>query len=185
MTGTSDALMAQARQYMPSLYLPSGDVSGRAVRYYRKLHKLNQAQLADLLGLSRRTLSSIENGGRCSRRSEEALYFFVMRTREVVEEHGVLPPDMRWDRLYAQESSEGVRKQYIKDFYIELDERVLDLKAKNRKLMAIIEEKDVHIRNLMKHRVRDITGIERQMEQQVEAMKAELNELREQIGSVA
>ena len=186
MSSMSEAVTHGIKQYLPDLYLPSGDVNAKAVRYYRKMHHLNQEQLGELLGISRRTLSHIEIGRRrASRRTEEALYFFVMRTRDLIEEHGVIPPDLRWERLYQQDSGEGVRKQYIKEMYIELDQRVIALKAENRKLRAEIEEKDQHIRNLMKHRVKDISGLERDFDQQIEAMRREMDDLKEQIRSVA
>lgn len=90
---------------IPNLYLPSGSVNPNAIRHYRSLHRLTQAEFARLVGASENSVAHWENGrSEPSPSNVDRIHQFVQATGVLIEKHGgVIPPNESFRRLVAED----------------------------------------------------------------------------------
>lgn len=181
---TSPRLGPDSYQLLPALYLESGRINGKSLKRYRQMHDITQAQLASILSLSERTISSAEAGNNISKTTAEALAYFVHATANIVAEHGIVPPDMKFSRFFGMEGryrKETTIKPWIKDFLIEAEPRVIQLKVKVNELELELQRKDMVIRDLVRSKTKDITGMQREIDRLRESME----QMKQAIGEAA
>jgi len=165
---------------LPHPYLESGRINPNSLKRYRRMHQITQGQLAKLLSIGERTVRNVEMGKRYSRRTEEALVYFMLATREIIERYGILPPDWKFDRFFQGEEFDPIRrKEWVNELVSNVDVRVLDLKARIRELEAEVMEKDRLIRELTERRVAKVES----MEAAIRKMKADILKLSEHVNT--
>lgn len=139
------------RIVIPNLYLESGEVNPDAIRYYRHLHKLSQAQLADLLMVSKNAVCGWENGHfRPAPDVEVRIYQFVQATAEIMRQHdGIVPPSKSFKQLLEIDeplataiSGHLVSRRRV----VEIETEVAHLRDENARLKGLVsaQVREIH-----------------------------------------
>lgn len=178
----TDAAQRGKAQYLPNPYLESGMLNPNSIRTYRRMHKITQKQLAHILGISEPTVSNVERGKRYSKATEEVLFRWMLWTRDIVEQYGVVPPLQRLDQYF--ELPDTVRKDWYQDLLIEVEERIVQLKTQLMHRDMQILELEEQKRDLLRYRVKDLTKMQTDMERHMRETWAEIEKLKEQIKEV-
>lgn len=120
------------RRTLPAPYLESGDLNPSAVRFYRHQHGMTQEELAQVLNISRGTVTNVERGlRRPVKWIEHSLYNFCMATAEIMADNdGIVPPNRSFRHALIQPEDRrnrhlsevmALRGKYIHDITSERD----------------------------------------------------------------
>lgn len=134
---------------IPNLYLLSGDINPRALRWYRHVHGLTQNQIASLLNVAYRSYENWELGrGNPSERNTIALDMLVRATARTMEHYnGIIPPHERLSHALVKEGDDWKIREPDHQLVMEvmarrtevvqeLEEEIMELRKENHRLKA-------------------------------------------------
>lgn len=93
---------------LPSLYLPSGDINGNAIAYYRHAHGLNQAEFGEIIGANQQQVSNWERGKvQPGKTSHTRIYQFVQATGLLLQKYnGIIPANLQAGTIFMGEDGD-------------------------------------------------------------------------------